>query len=118
MAKNSFVWGAASSAYQTEGFSTISGGGISIWDTFCHTPGKIAFDDNADVACDGFHRYREDLELLKATGATAYRFSASWARTVPESTSARQTAREINLLTFLIMTNPPDSSLCYQLYSR
>ena len=70
MTKESFVWGAASSAYQTEGFSTLSGGGVSVWDTFCHTPGKIAFDDNADIACDGFHRYREDLELLKATGAS------------------------------------------------
>lgn len=92
MTKESFVWGAASSAYQTEGFSTLSGGGISVWDTFCHTPGRIAFDDNADIACDGFHRYREDLELLKATGATAYRFSTSWARIDPSGDGTWNTA--------------------------
>lgn len=80
-----FVWGAASSAYQIEGYSTEDGGGLSIWDTFSHTPGKIAFDDTGDIACDAYHRYAEDIALLKQTGAKAYRFSTSWARIDPNA---------------------------------
>ena len=60
-----FLWGAASSAYQIEGFSTADGGGKSIWDTFSHTPGKVANGDNGDIACDALHRYAEDIRLLK-----------------------------------------------------
>ncbi|MGM9549316.1 MAG: glycoside hydrolase family 1 protein [Faecousia sp.] len=82
---DSFVWGAASSAYQIEGFSTADGGGASIWDTFCHTPGKIAYGDNGDMACDSYHRYAEDIALLKEMGAGAYRFSTSWARIDPNA---------------------------------
>ena len=78
-----FVWGAASSAYQIEGHSTADGGGASIWDTFCHTPGKIAYGDTGDIACDAYHRYAEDIALLRQCGVTAYRFSASWARVDP-----------------------------------
>lgn len=78
-----FVWGAASSAYQIEGHSTADGGGASIWDTFCHTPGKIAYGDTGDIACDAYHRYAEDIALLRQCGVTAYRFSASWARIDP-----------------------------------
>lgn len=80
-----FVWGAASSAYQIEGFSTANGGGASIWDTFCHTPGKIAYDDHGDIACDSYHRYTEDIALLKELGVKAYRFSTSWARIDPNA---------------------------------
>lgn len=80
-----FLWGAASSAYQTEGFSTADGGGTCIWDTFCHTPGKIAWNDNGDIACDGYHRYTEDIALLKELGVKAYRFSTSWARIDPNA---------------------------------
>lgn len=83
MIPKDFVWGAASSAYQTEGYSTADGGGACIWDVFCHTPGKIAYGDNGDIACDAYHRFEEDLRLLKQTGATAYRFSTSWARVDP-----------------------------------
>lgn len=78
-----FLWGAASSAYQIEGYSTADGGGLCIWDTFCHTPGKIAYGDHADIACDSYHRYAEDIALLKELGAKAYRFSTSWARIEP-----------------------------------
>ena len=80
-----FVWGAASSAYQIEGFSTADGGGRSIWDTFCHTPGKILYDDHGDIACDSYHRFAEDIALLKELGAKAYRFSTSWARIEPHA---------------------------------
>ncbi len=81
----SFVWGAASSAYQIEGHSTADGGGRSIWDTFCHTPGTIRYDDHGDIACDAYHRYAEDIALLKELGAKAYRFSTSWARIEPNA---------------------------------
>ena len=78
-----FVWGAASSAHQIEGFSEEDGGGLSIWDTFSHTPGKIAYGDTGDIACDAYHRYAEDIDLLKELGVKAYRFSTSWARIDP-----------------------------------
>ena len=78
-----FIWGAASSAYQIEGYSTADGGGKSIWDTFCHTLGKIAYGDTGDIACDAYHRYTEDIRLLKELGVSAYRFSTSWARIDP-----------------------------------
>ena len=80
-----FLWGAASSAYQIEGYATADGGGASIWDTFCHTPGKIAYGDTGDIACDAYHRYEEDIALLKELGAKAYRFSTSWARVDPHA---------------------------------
>ena len=63
-----FLWGAASSAYQIEGCSLEDGGGASIWHTFSHTPGKIANDDHGDIACDSYHRYEEDIALLKELG--------------------------------------------------
>jgi len=78
-----FLWGAASSAYQIEGYSMADGGGASIWDTFTHTPGKIDYGDTGDVACDSYHRYEEDIALLKELGVKAYRFSTSWARIDP-----------------------------------
>lgn len=80
-----FLWGAASSAYQIEGHSTADGGGVCIWDTFCHTPGKIAYNDHGDIACDAYHRYAQDIALLKEMGAKAYRFSSSWARIDPNA---------------------------------
>lgn len=78
-----FVWGAASAAYQIEGYDLEDGGGASIWRTFTHTPGKIAYGDTGDIACDAYHRYAEDIALLKELGVKAYRFSASWARVDP-----------------------------------
>ena len=79
-----FVWGAASAAYQIEGHDLADGGGASIWRTFSHTPGKVAWGDNGDIACDAYHRFEEDLDLLAQTGAGAYRFSTSWARIDPK----------------------------------
>ena len=78
-----FLWGAASAAYQIEGYDLEDGGGASIWRTFTHTPGKIAYGDTGDIACDSYHRYREDIALLKELGVKAYRFSTSWARIDP-----------------------------------
>lgn len=80
-----FLWGAASSAYQIEGYSLADGGGASVWDVFSHTPGKILYEDTGDIACDAYHRYAEDIALLKELGAKAYRFSTSWARVDPNA---------------------------------
>lgn len=82
--RKDFLWGAASSAYQVEGYSTADGGGLSIWDTFSHTPGKIFEDSNGDTACDSYHRWEEDIQLLQKLGVSAYRFSTSWARIDPK----------------------------------
>jgi beta-glucosidase len=79
-----FYWGTATSAYQVEGAWDEDGKGLSIWDTFAHTPGKIANGDSGDVANDHYHRYKEDVALLKSIGATAYRFSILWPRIFPE----------------------------------
>lgn len=87
-----FLWGAASSAYQIEGYSLEDGGGASIWHTFSHTPGKIANDDHGDIACDSYHRYEEDIALLKELGVKAYRFSTSWARIDPNGDGNWNTA--------------------------
>ena len=78
-----FVWGFASSAYQIEGAAQEDGRGPSIWDTFSHTPGATANADNGDVACDHYHRYRDDVRLMAELGARAYRFSVSWPRVMP-----------------------------------
>ena len=78
-----FLWGAASAAPQIEGYSTADGGGASVWDIYSHTPGKIDFGENGDVACDSYHRYAEDAALAANLGADVYRFSVSWARCDP-----------------------------------
>ena len=73
-----FVWGAASASYQIEGGIQEGGRGESIWDRFSHTPGKIRNGDTGDLAADSFHRWQEDVELVKAMGLTAYRLSIAW----------------------------------------
>ncbi len=78
-----FVWGASTSAYQIEGAVKADGRGPSIWDTFSHEPGRIATGENGDVACDHYHRYAEDIDLLVKGGFRAYRFSISWPRILP-----------------------------------
>jgi beta-glucosidase len=70
-------------SYQIEGAAEADGRGPSIWDTFCRIPGKIADGSSGDVACDSYNRIHEDIELLKLTGAKAYRFSISWSRVIP-----------------------------------
>jgi beta-glucosidase len=79
-----FVWGAATAAYQIEGAWDEEGKAPSIWDDFSHTPGKIRNGDTGDVACDHYHRYPEDIALMKELGLQAYRFSISWPRVMPE----------------------------------
>ncbi|MFZ2360710.1 MAG: GH1 family beta-glucosidase [Anaerolineae bacterium] len=78
-----FVWGAATASYQIEGAWQADGKGESIWDRFSHTPGKIEHGDTGDVACDHYHRWREDIGLMQELGLNAYRFSISWPRVLP-----------------------------------
>jgi beta-glucosidase len=81
-----FVWGAATAAYQIEGASDADGKGPSIWDRFSHTPGRVKNGETGDVACDHYHRYKEDVALMAELGLDAYRFSVSWSRVLPEGT--------------------------------
>jgi beta-glucosidase len=78
-----FVWGAATASYQIEGGWQADGKGESIWDRFSHTPGKVENSDTGDVACDHYHRWREDVALMQELGIQAYRFSISWPRVLP-----------------------------------
>jgi beta-glucosidase len=79
-----FAWGVATSAFQIEGAVREDGRGRSIWDTYTHTPGKIRKGDNADVANDHYHRYKDDVRLMQDLGVRAYRFSIAWPRIFPE----------------------------------
>ena len=83
-----FAWGFAASAYQIEGAATEGGRGPSIWDTFARQPGTIADGSTGDVACDHYHRYRDDVRLMADLGARAYRFSVSWPRVIPAGVGA------------------------------
>jgi beta-glucosidase len=83
-----FRFGVAMAAYQIEGAVSEDGRGVSIWDTFCRRPGAVAGGDTGDVACDHYHRWREDLDLMAALGVESYRFSISWTRVQPDGRGA------------------------------
>jgi len=83
-----FVWGTATAAYQVEGAVAEDGRRPSIWDTFAHTPGRIADGSTGDVAVDHYHRYRDDIEMLAGLGMNAYRFSIAWPRILPDGAGA------------------------------
>ena len=83
-----FLWGVSTSSYQIEGAAHEDGRGLSIWDTYSHIPGKIKNNDTGDVACDHYHRYREDVALMQEFGVQAYRFSVAWPRILPEGRGA------------------------------
>ena len=81
---SNFVWGAATASYQIEGAWDEDGRSPSIWDVFSATPGNVANGDTGKIACDHYHRYKEDVALMKELGLPAYRFSIAW----PESSRA------------------------------
>ncbi|SCF02621.1 broad-specificity cellobiase [Micromonospora coriariae] len=83
-----FGWGAATSAYQIEGAAKEDGRGESVWDTFARTPGRTRNGDTGDVAADHYHRYVEDLDLMRDLGLRSYRFSISWPRIQPDGSGA------------------------------
>ena len=78
-----FAWGSASAAYQIEGAAMADGRGTSVWDTFAHAPGNVRGGDTGDIACDAYHRFRDDVALMASLGLNAYRFSVSWPRVQP-----------------------------------
>lgn len=80
---HNFLWGAATAAYQIEGAWNADGKGESIWDRFSHTPGKIEDGSTGDVACDHYHRFLQDITLMRRLGLRAYRFSTAWTRVLP-----------------------------------
>jgi beta-glucosidase len=79
-----FAWGCATASYQIEGAVKEDGRGLTNWDVFSHTPGKVTNNDTGDVACDSYHRFADDLALLKALGVKTYRMSIAWARIFPD----------------------------------
>jgi beta-glucosidase len=85
---NGFLWGTATASYQIEGAVKEDGRGPSVWDTFSHTPGKVVNNATGDVADDHYHRYKEDVQLMKALGVKAYRFSIAWPRVFPQGDGA------------------------------
>ena len=89
----SFRFGAATAAFQIEGATHADGRGESIWDRFCRTPGAVANGDTGDVACDHYHRWEADLDLMAALGLESYRFSIAWPRVQPDRPRAGERAR-------------------------
>ncbi len=87
-----FVWGVATSAFQIEGAASLDGKGLSNWDTFCRRPGAIADASNGDIACDHYHRWASDLDIVQNLGVDAYRFSVSWPRVQPAGSGAWNSA--------------------------
>jgi beta-glucosidase len=83
-----FIWGAATASYQIEGAAQEDGRGESVWDRFCATPGKVRAGDTGTVACDFYHRYRDDVKLMNELGIDAFRFSIAWPRVLPSGRGA------------------------------
>lgn len=79
-----FVWGAATSAYQIEGAWREDGKGESVWDVYSHSPGFVLNEDTGDVVIDHYHRYKQDVAIMKKMGLKSYRFSISWSRVLPK----------------------------------
>ncbi len=83
-----FLWGSATSSYQIEGAATEGGRAWSIWDAHAHIPGRTANNENGDIACDHYHKYKEDVQLMADLGIKSYRFSISWSRIQPDGQGA------------------------------
>jgi hypothetical protein len=103
----SFLWGAATSAYQIEGSHLADGAGPSIWHRFVHTPGRIENGDTGDLACDHYRQFESDVTLMRDAGLNAYRFSISWSRIFPEGTGRlNQKGLDFYQRLFLLRCNP------------
>jgi beta-glucosidase len=87
-----FLWGVSTAAYQIEGAAAEDGRGPSIWDIYCERKGRVANGDTGDIACDHYHRYVEDVALMRRLGAQVYRFSVSWPRVLPQGRGAANPA--------------------------
>ena len=85
-----FLWGVATASYQVEGAVNEDGRGKTVWDTFCEVPGAIKNGDSGEIAIDHYHRFREDIALMKSLGVKAYRFSFAWARLFPNGDGVRE----------------------------
>lgn len=85
-----FKWGVATSSYQIEGAAKEDGRGVSIWDTFAATPGKVVNGENGDVACDHYHLFKEDIAIMRKLGVQSYRFSIAWPRLFPQGDNVRE----------------------------
>jgi beta-glucosidase len=110
-----FVWGASTASYQIEGAATEDGKGVSIWDTFTHTPGKVLHGDTGDVACDHYHLYKRDVALMKNLGVNAYRFSTAWPRFFPEG-KGKPNAKGLDFYNRLVdelLANNVEPWLCF-----
>ncbi|XP_067935078.1 cytosolic beta-glucosidase-like [Watersipora subatra] len=83
-----FLWGTATASYQVEGAWNADGKGVNVWDTFTHEGGHVVNNETGDVACDSYHKYKEDVQLMKSIGLSHYRFSISWSRILPDGTAA------------------------------
>ncbi|MEM9769926.1 MAG: family 1 glycosylhydrolase, partial [Cyanobacteria bacterium P01_D01_bin.71] len=81
-----FQWGTATAAYQIEGATQVEGRGSSVWDSFSEQPGRVLNGDTGAIACDHYHRYLDDVQLLADLGVKHYRFSLSWPRLIPDGT--------------------------------
>jgi beta-glucosidase len=87
-----FIWGAATASYQIEGAAREDGRGESVWDRFSATPGQVRGGDTGEIACDFYHRYRDDVQLMRELGLDAFRFSVAWPRVFPEGRGKLNTA--------------------------
>lgn len=97
---NDFLWGAASASYQIEGAYLEDGKGENIWDAYCQESGHVAHGENGNVACDHYHRFREDVKMMQKIGIKNYRFSISWTRILPDGTGAVNQKRHSVLFGF------------------
>jgi beta-glucosidase len=96
---DNFVWGVSTASYQIEGAVSEDGRGPSIWDTFCGQKGRVANGDTGDVACDHYHRFAQDIALMRDLGVGAYRFSIAWPRLLrpPDRCAAGRRDRAVDL---------------------
>ena len=105
--RKDFAWGVATASYQIEGAWNEDGKGLSVWDVYTHEAGRIKDGTTGDVACDHYHRFQDDVKLMKELGIRAYRFSLSWPRLIPNGVG------ELNLAGVKFYSDLIDSLLEY-----